>query len=130
MGMMRELGYSCYPNSRAGRARQLLAAVCWWRRYGCCGEFRAEGGEDYSYCWVRITECGKHKLFRDVDLVADFPLMQSSQFDAFLFTGSIQRSIPALVFVTFLVSVNELVSEMQADSDGIASSIGVTRFRL
>lgn len=40
-------------------------------------------------------------------------------------TGSTQRSIPALVFVMFfLVTVSELVSVMQADSDRIVSAIG------
>jgi len=46
------------------------------------------------------------------------------------FTGSIPRSIPALVFeMFFLVTVSELVSVMQADSDGISSSIGVAGFK-
>jgi len=55
----------------------------------------------------------------------------SSQFDVILFTGSVQRSIPAFVFVMFLlVTVGEFVSVLQADSEGIASSIGVAGFRV
>jgi len=67
-----------------------------------------------------------------LEIGADFSRLEfSSQFDVFPFRGSIQRSIPAFLFVMFLLlTVSELVSVMQADSDAIASSIGVARLRL